>query len=154
MFLPPNWWFRWNRRLTPMSFERIFQFFETCKNSYKGPLCITDREYGGHSQEIWSFGQFFSKQVKIYFFFKIHKHSYMAVMAMKYRVSVSFCRQTGDFGKIVGWHLWILIKNLIFSKTNKKSYTWPLYITDPWYRGLDQEIRSVGQFMPQTSDFR
>jgi hypothetical protein len=31
-------------------------FFKTHKNSYTGPLCITDSEYGGHDQEIWSFG--------------------------------------------------------------------------------------------------
>jgi hypothetical protein len=26
-----------------------------------GPLCITDPEYGGHDQEIWSFDQFLSQ---------------------------------------------------------------------------------------------
>jgi hypothetical protein len=32
--------------------------FLTHKNSYIGSLCITDPEYGGHSQEIRSFSQF------------------------------------------------------------------------------------------------
>jgi hypothetical protein len=39
-----------------MDFERKFDFFKTRKNSYTGPLCITNPEYGGHDHEILSFG--------------------------------------------------------------------------------------------------
>jgi hypothetical protein len=39
-------------------------------------------------------------------------------------------------------------------KTYKNSYTRPLCITNPKYGGHDQEIRSFGQFLLQTSDFR
>jgi hypothetical protein len=39
-----------------MDFDNFF--FKTHKNSYMGPCCITDPEYGGQDQEIWSFGQF------------------------------------------------------------------------------------------------
>jgi hypothetical protein len=41
-----------------MDFERNFDFFKTYKNLYMGPLYITDPGYGGHAQEIQSFGQF------------------------------------------------------------------------------------------------
>jgi hypothetical protein len=41
-----------------MDFEQNFDFFKNHKNSYVGPLCITDLEYGGHAQEIRSFSQF------------------------------------------------------------------------------------------------
>jgi hypothetical protein len=41
--------------LTPMYFKRKFKFF---KNSYAGPLFITDPEYGSHAREIQSFGLF------------------------------------------------------------------------------------------------
>jgi hypothetical protein len=34
--------FRQNRRLTPTDFERKFEFFKSHKNSYTGPLHITD----------------------------------------------------------------------------------------------------------------
>jgi hypothetical protein len=37
---------------------KIWVFFKTHKKSYMGPLCITDPEYGGHGQEIRSFGKF------------------------------------------------------------------------------------------------
>jgi hypothetical protein len=50
--------------------------------------------------------------------------------------------------------MWILTENLIFFKTHKNSYTWPLCITDLEYGGHDQEIRSFGYFMAQTGDFR
>jgi hypothetical protein len=33
-------------------------FFKTHNNSYMGPLGTTDLEYGGHGQEIQSFGKF------------------------------------------------------------------------------------------------
>jgi hypothetical protein len=36
----------------------LSDFFKTHKNSYTGPLGITDLEYGGRGKEIWSFGQF------------------------------------------------------------------------------------------------
>jgi hypothetical protein len=38
--------------------SRNLNFFKTCKNSYTGPLCVTDLEYGLYDQKIWSFGQF------------------------------------------------------------------------------------------------
>jgi hypothetical protein len=41
-----------------MDFKRKFEFFKTYKNSYTGPICITDLQYGGHGQEIQSFSQF------------------------------------------------------------------------------------------------
>jgi hypothetical protein len=41
-----------------MDFERKFEFFKTHKNSYMGPLYITDLEYVGNDQEIRSFSQF------------------------------------------------------------------------------------------------
>jgi hypothetical protein len=44
-----------------MDFERKFDFFKTRKNSYTRAICITDREYVSHDQEIWSFGQFLSQ---------------------------------------------------------------------------------------------
>jgi hypothetical protein len=37
--------------------SKNLKFLKTHKNTYMGPLCITDPEYGSHSQEIWSFGQ-------------------------------------------------------------------------------------------------
>jgi hypothetical protein len=42
----------------PMDFERKFEFFQTRKNSYTGPFCITDLRYGSHDKEIQSFSQF------------------------------------------------------------------------------------------------
>jgi hypothetical protein len=33
-------------------------FFKIRKNSYTGPLCITDPQYQSHNQEIRTFGQF------------------------------------------------------------------------------------------------
>jgi hypothetical protein len=33
-------------------------FLRTHKNSYTGPLCITDMQSGDHDQEIMSFSQF------------------------------------------------------------------------------------------------
>jgi hypothetical protein len=41
-----------------MVFERKFDFFKTCKNSYTGPLGTTDPEYESHGLEIRSFGPF------------------------------------------------------------------------------------------------
>jgi hypothetical protein len=41
-----------------MSFEWKVDFFKTHENSYTGPLCINDLEYGGHGQEIRIFCQF------------------------------------------------------------------------------------------------
>jgi hypothetical protein len=41
-----------------MDFEWKFEFFKSHKNSYTGPLYITDPEYGGHDEEIWSFRQY------------------------------------------------------------------------------------------------
>jgi hypothetical protein len=38
-----------------MNFERKFEYFITHKNSYMGPLCITDLKYVGHGQEIQNF---------------------------------------------------------------------------------------------------
>jgi hypothetical protein len=64
--------FQCNRTLTPMVLRKNLSFFKTHKNSYTGPLCITDPEYESHDHEMW-------------------------VMTMKYSVSVSFCNQTGDF---------------------------------------------------------
>jgi hypothetical protein len=34
------------------------KFSKSRKNSYRRPLCIADLKYGGHDQEIRSFGQF------------------------------------------------------------------------------------------------
>jgi hypothetical protein len=48
-----------NLGLTAMDLERKFVFFfKTRKNSYMGPLEITDPEFGGHGQEIRSFCMF------------------------------------------------------------------------------------------------
>jgi hypothetical protein len=41
--------------------SEILSFFKTCKNSNTWPLCLTDNEYGGHDQEIWSFGYFLAQ---------------------------------------------------------------------------------------------
>jgi hypothetical protein len=41
-----------------MDFERNFDFLKIHKNEYTVKLCITDRQYGGHDQEIQSFSQF------------------------------------------------------------------------------------------------
>jgi hypothetical protein len=41
------------------------------------------------------------------------------VMTKKHGVSVCFCRQSGDLGKIKGVNLWILSENLSFFKTHK-----------------------------------
>jgi hypothetical protein len=38
-----------------------FWFFLIHKNSYTGPLHITDLEYGGYDKEIQSFGQFLTQ---------------------------------------------------------------------------------------------
>jgi hypothetical protein len=38
--------------------SKNLNFFKTRKNSYTGPLCLTNSEYGGHDQEIQCFGQF------------------------------------------------------------------------------------------------
>jgi hypothetical protein len=42
----------------PWIVSKNLRNLKTHKNSYMGPLCITDLEYGGQDQEIWSFGQF------------------------------------------------------------------------------------------------
>jgi hypothetical protein len=76
----------------------------------------------------------------------------MAVKSKKYRVSVSFCRKLVIFGKTVSEHLWILSENFKNFKTHKNSYMRPLCITDSEYVGYDQEMRSFGQFLPQTGD--
>jgi hypothetical protein len=47
-----------------MDFEQKFNFFKTRKNSYTPPLGTTDLEYGGHDQEIQSFGPFSTQTVK------------------------------------------------------------------------------------------
>jgi hypothetical protein len=44
-----------------VDYEQKFDFFKTRKNSYTGPLCITDLEYRGYDHEIWCFGQFMPK---------------------------------------------------------------------------------------------
>jgi hypothetical protein len=41
-----------------MDFERKFDVFKTCKNTYTEQLCITDLLYGGYDEEMWSFGRF------------------------------------------------------------------------------------------------
>jgi hypothetical protein len=41
-----------------MDFKRKFKIFKPHKNSYMRPLCITDPEYGGHDQKIYSLGRF------------------------------------------------------------------------------------------------
>jgi hypothetical protein len=41
--------------LTPMDFDKNLKLLKTHKNSYMGPLCITDPEYGPHGQGIKSF---------------------------------------------------------------------------------------------------
>jgi hypothetical protein len=38
--------------------SKNLKFSKSLKNSYRRPLCIADPEYGGHDQEIRSFGQF------------------------------------------------------------------------------------------------
>jgi hypothetical protein len=77
----------------------------------------------------------------------------MGVTTKKCGVLVSFCSKLAIFAKTVGHNLWILGKNWKFLKTGKNLYTGPLCITDPKYGGHDQEIRSFGQFLPQTSGF-
>jgi hypothetical protein len=39
------------------------EILKTRKNSYMRPLCITDLKYGGHDQEIRSFGEFLPQNV-------------------------------------------------------------------------------------------
>jgi hypothetical protein len=75
----------------------------------------------------------------------------MGVTTKKYGVSLSFCRKLVIYGKTVGLHIRILSENL---KTRENSNTRPLCITDLKYGGHDQEIRSFGQFLPQTGDLR
>jgi hypothetical protein len=41
-----------------MDFERNFEKMKNHKNSYTGPLRLTDLEYGSHGHEVQSFGQF------------------------------------------------------------------------------------------------
>jgi hypothetical protein len=41
-----------------MDFEQKIEKLKTHKNSYMGPLCIIDPEYGVHEQEIRSFSLF------------------------------------------------------------------------------------------------
>jgi hypothetical protein len=77
----------------------------------------------------------------------------MRVTIKKYRVSISFCPKLAIFSKTVGY-IWILSENLKFFKTYKNSYAGPLCITNPEYGGHDQEIRSFGQFLLKTYDFR
>jgi hypothetical protein len=51
-----------NRSLNTNGFwVKIWFFYKSHKNTYTGPLGTSDREYGGHSQEIQSFDQFYSK---------------------------------------------------------------------------------------------
>jgi hypothetical protein len=47
-----NWEFSEKGRLTPMYFERKFDFFKTSKNTNMGPLGTTNPEYGTHNTEI------------------------------------------------------------------------------------------------------
>jgi hypothetical protein len=58
-FLPQTSDLRKNCTMARMYFERKIEIFKIpYKNSYRGPLCIADPEYGGDVQEIRSFGQF------------------------------------------------------------------------------------------------
>jgi hypothetical protein len=45
-------------------------------------------------------------------------------------------------------------RNFDFLKTCKNSYNGSLNISDPEYGGHNHEIRSFGQFLPQTDNFR
>jgi hypothetical protein len=47
-----------NLRFLVKHFSKKIIFFKTRKNSYMGPLCITDLKYEGYDKEIWSFGMF------------------------------------------------------------------------------------------------
>jgi hypothetical protein len=78
----------------------------------------------------------------------------MGVTTQNYGVAVCFCPKVAILCKTVGWHLWILSKNLNSLKTHKNSYTRTLCITSLQYGGHDQQIQSVGQFLAQTGDFR
>ena len=78
----------------------------------------------------------------------------MVLTAKKYGVSVSFCSKLAFFGKTEGKHLLILCRDLKNFKTPKNLYTRPLCITNPEYGPHNQEIRSFGQFPPQTGFFR
>jgi hypothetical protein len=40
-----------------MDFEQKCEILKTRKNACTGPLCVTNLEYGGHDEEIQSFGQ-------------------------------------------------------------------------------------------------
>ena len=76
----------------------------------------------------------------------------MGVTTKKYRVSVSFCHKL-RFSVKPKASLWILWRYLKFFKPGKNLYTGPLCITDPEYGYHDQEMRSFGQFLPQTGVF-
>jgi hypothetical protein len=122
-----------------MDFERKVDFKKTCKKSYTWSLCITDPEYEGHDQEIWSFGLFVPQTdkksytantygfwAKIWKFWKpiqthISDHHVlrirnMGLMRRKYGVPDSFYRKLTIFGKMVAKHIWILSRKLIFLK--------------------------------------
>jgi hypothetical protein len=49
-----------------MDFEQKFEFFKTHKNSYTGPLRITDLEYGGHDQVIQKFRSVFAANYRFF----------------------------------------------------------------------------------------
>jgi hypothetical protein len=53
------------------------KILKTHKNSYTGPLCITNAEYGGHDQVILSFSQFLPTNTK-----------FQSVFAANWRFSV------------------------------------------------------------------
>jgi hypothetical protein len=42
----------------PTVLSENLSFFKTYKNSYTGPLCTTDPQYGDHDQDKLSFNQF------------------------------------------------------------------------------------------------
>jgi hypothetical protein len=114
--------FRQNRRLTPTDLIEHLNFLKTHKNSNTISLCITDLEYGGHDQEIRSFGLFLP-QID-----NFQKNRRLTPM---------------------DWS-----KNLIFLKTHKNSYMVSFCVTDLEYGRQSQEIWSFGQFLPQTGNFR
>jgi hypothetical protein len=73
---------------------------------------------------------------------------------MKYGVTLIFCRKLAICAKTVGQNLWIFRENLNFLKLIKNSYIRPLCRTNSEYGGHDHEIRSSGQFLPQTDDLQ
>jgi hypothetical protein len=78
----------------------------------------------------------------------------MGLTSKKYIVSVSFCGKLTIFAKNHRLTHTDFERKFDFFKTRKYSYTRPLYVTNPEYGAHDQEIRSFGQFLSQTDDFR